>query len=56
VDNTKIIREFRDRKSYPALKIYGRALEKSQYLPEKKLIYKNSKTVINFVTKVKFRK
>lgn len=39
VDNTKIIREFLDRKKYSALKLFGRALERANIIEDKKFIY-----------------
>lgn len=39
VNNTKIVREFLDRKKYSALKLYGRALENAKMIEDKKFIY-----------------
>ena len=39
VDNTKIIKEFLERKKYSALKLFGRALERANLLEDKKFIY-----------------
>lgn len=39
VNNSKIIREFFNTKSYASLKLLGKALENSNFIEEKKLIY-----------------
>lgn len=39
VNNSKIIREFFNTKSYASLKLLGKALEKSEFVEEKKLMY-----------------